>query len=63
MHLRYIGQVEVDQCPECQGVFLDRGELRALRGGVERSSFELSDDGDEGFIIYTPEGLSDHLKQ
>ena len=33
--------VEIDYCPQCRGVWLDRGELDKL---IERSKPEMSDD-------------------
>lgn len=45
--------VTIDQCAECRGIFLDRGELEALldandayyrRGGGEREAEEEDDD-------------------
>lgn len=34
--------IEIDYCPECRGVWLDRGELDKI---VARSANELSSDG------------------
>ncbi len=58
MVLRYFGNVEVDQCPKCLGVFLDRGELRALAGEAA-GSFQRTES--EEALIYTPHGLTDHV--
>lgn len=33
--------IEIDYCPQCRGVWLDRGELDKI---IERSASELSDD-------------------
>lgn len=30
--------IVVDRCPDCQGVWLDGGELERLKGGVEASA-------------------------
>ncbi|MBL8230504.1 MAG: zf-TFIIB domain-containing protein [Bryobacterales bacterium] len=38
--------VEIDHCPRCRGVWLDRGELEKL---IERSSAGAHDDGDDAF--------------
>jgi hypothetical protein len=35
--------VEVDYCPKCRGVWLDRGELDKI---LERTLAEMNDDGD-----------------
>jgi Zn-finger nucleic acid-binding protein len=32
----YEGDVEIDQCPSCAGMFLDKGELEAIQAKVER---------------------------
>lgn len=57
-----IGNVEVDQCPECMGIFLDRGELQALRG-VEPSSYTHDKkEREEHLLLYTPHGLTGHLR-
>lgn len=61
MENKWIGKVEVDQCPECLGVFLDRGELKAI-SGIERSSYQHERDS-QPTLIYTPHGLTDHLKK
>ncbi len=61
MELRYIGHVEVDQCPACLGIFLDRGELKELQG-EELSSFTKQNSPARTSLIYTPHGLSDHIK-
>jgi hypothetical protein len=58
MEVRTIGNLQIDQCPKCEGVFLDRGELRIL-SGVEDSFFQTEN---HKFLIYTPHGLSDNVK-
>lgn len=35
--------VEIDYCPQCRGIWLDRGELEKL---IERSASEFHDDQD-----------------
>ncbi|MCR9142164.1 MAG: zf-TFIIB domain-containing protein [bacterium] len=65
MALERIGRVEVDRCPKCRGIFLDRGELEQL-SGKKHSSYVVSDpaagNDDPDFLIYTPHGLSDHVR-
>ena len=36
--------IEIDYCPECRGIWLDRGELDKI---VQRAQKDLSDDDDE----------------
>lgn len=62
MQKRYVGQVEIDECPDCLGIFLDRGELRAM-GYEEKSSYIKTRNSRKEALIYTPEGLSDHLRE
>lgn len=38
--------VEIDYCPECRGVWLDRGELDKI---IERSSLSVSSPHSEGY--------------
>ncbi len=38
--------VEIDYCPECRGVWLDRGELDKI---IDRSSQNFKDDPDDNF--------------
>lgn len=61
MKVKNFGPVEVDQCERCGGVFLDRGELKELTGR-NFSSFESSRKADAGALIYTPHGLTDHIR-
>ena len=60
MNREMIGGVEIDKCPSCAGVFLDKGELAVL----SKSRFEPTqgDAAGQEFLIYTPHGLSHHLK-
>lgn len=39
----YCSQIEVDVCIECQGIWLERGELQALEVFFERARSETSD--------------------
>lgn len=57
MEIRQMGPVEIDVCPSCKGVFLDRGELQALTGYDLKTGQKLEDDSH--YIIYTPKGLED----
>jgi len=43
--------VEIDYCPKCRGVWLDRGELDRIieRALSERRSGDLGDRKDEGY--------------
>lgn len=59
MVLEYIGNVEVDRCPDCRGIFLDKGELQQIKGR-DYSSFKRSEPDHEA-LIYTPHGLTDHV--
>ncbi len=63
MDIQYIGKIQVDQCPQCNGVFLDRGELKALRAAsLSTYKIDRTKREDDEFLIYTPDGLSDHLR-
>ncbi len=39
----YASQIMVDSCPQCGGVWLDKGEIQALEIFFERSRFEARD--------------------
>jgi Zn-finger nucleic acid-binding protein len=43
--------VEIDYCPECRGVWLDRGELDKI---VERSQIELGGSGGGAAVVTAP---------
>jgi len=45
--------VEVDHCPRCRGVWLDRGELDKLieRAGIGAYRRDHDDDDDDGFLV------------
>ena len=60
MDLKYIGQVEIDQCPRCQGIFLDKGELKQIKGR-DFSTYEHRG-AEHEHLVYTPHGLSDHVR-
>ena len=59
MRIEYIGKVEIDRCPDCRGIFLDKGELQRIKGR-DYSRYEKAD-GDHESLIYTPHGLTDHV--
>jgi len=40
-------QIEIDYCPSCRGVWLDKGELDKMLGMEQHSSYDRSDG--EGF--------------
>ncbi|MES0873662.1 zf-TFIIB domain-containing protein [Sinimarinibacterium thermocellulolyticum] len=40
--------IEIDYCPECRGVWLDRGELDKLIERADRAAGERPRDGDPG---------------
>jgi len=41
--------IEIDYCPQCRGVWLDRGELdRLIERASERTPYEAGDKRDEG---------------
>lgn len=58
MELQEMGAVEIDVCPTCGGVFLDRGELQTLTGYDLKTGQALEDDSH--YILYTPRGLKDY---
>ena len=41
MNKRVINNVVIDQCPQCAGIWLDKGELELLRKGNEESGMEF----------------------
>jgi len=47
-----ISQVEIDECPKCKGIFLDKGELQEILGAD--IDIELKD---KPIVIYSPHGL------
>ena len=66
MGKKMTGGVELDECPTCGGIFLDRGELKII-SGQDFSSYESASSGhgtasEKPFLIYTPHGLSEHIK-
>ena len=42
--------IEIDYCPKCRGVWLDRGELQALEVFAERFRAEERKDARRGFF-------------
>jgi len=49
-------QVEIDECPECAGIWLDAGEL-----GIIRSQFESEDERKRAATAYFEEVFGDDL--
>jgi len=47
-----ISQVEIDECPKCKGIFLDKGELQEILG----ADIEI-EHKDKPIVIYSPHGL------
>lgn len=37
LEARKVAQVEVDECPQCQGMWLDKGEMEALSQGEQQT--------------------------
>jgi len=60
MDRKILGSSEIDQCPRCAGIFLDKGELQEI-SGFDFSSYERASSGDEA-LIYTPHGLTGRLR-
>lgn len=44
--------IEIDICPKCKGIFLDKGELKEIIG----FELELFNQNPKEFLIYTPYG-------
>jgi uncharacterized protein len=49
--------IEIDYCPQCRGVWLDRGELDKL---IERGSHDDDDDHDDDRRRDRDQGSSDY---
>ena len=62
MQREFIGRVEIDRCPACGGIFLDRGELELLSHSNPSSYQPAGSDNSGEFIVYTPHGLSNHVR-
>jgi Zn-finger nucleic acid-binding protein len=62
MRTESLKSVEIDRCPGCGGVFLDRGELQAIFGRDFSSYAPGADEHERPYVIYTPHGLSDHVR-
>ncbi len=66
MRLERVGELEIDRCPDCGGIFLDRGELEALSGS-DPSTYVPREPGDRQkqsreFFVYTPHGMSKSVR-
>ncbi len=48
--------VQIDICPRCRGVWLDRGELEKLLGSVRRAEAEYERDHEESYRSPHPPG-------
>ncbi len=48
-----VSQVEIDECPKCKGIFLDKGELQEIMG--TNIEIQLKD---KPIVIYSPHGLN-----
>lgn len=47
-----LSSIEIDECPSCKGIFLDKGELQELMG------YDIKTINDEDpIMIYTPHGF------
>ncbi|MFN3605278.1 MAG: zf-TFIIB domain-containing protein [Leptonema sp. (in: bacteria)] len=44
--------IEIDICPKCKGIFLDKGELKEITG----YELEIQKSSKNDFLIYTPSG-------
>lgn len=60
MQIVNFDRVEIDQCPHCGGIFLDKGELKAITH-FELSSYEPGIP-EKKILIYTPHGMTDHVR-
>ena len=60
MDLVYVHDVEIDRCPDCLGVFLDKGELEAVSG--HDFSQYVKGRHDKRVLVYTPHGLTNHVR-
>lgn len=49
LNIRYHQNVEVDTCPKCRGVWLDRGELDKI---IARTALDQVDLGEEEYASY-----------
>lgn len=62
MQREFIGKVEIDRCPVCGGIFLDRGELETISHQNPSSYTPAQKSDHREYIVYTPHGLSDHVR-
>lgn len=54
LHITERQGVEIDYCPQCRGVWLDRGELDKI---IERNTTERSQPG------YIPQSIPEHRRE
>lgn len=62
MRTESLKAVDIDRCPACGGVFLDRGELQAIFGREFSSYASGVDEHERPYVIYTPHGLSNRVR-
>jgi Zn-finger nucleic acid-binding protein len=57
--------VEIDYCPTCRGVWLDRGDLDRIieRAVLERRSGDLADRKDESYERHEEKGQYGHHRK
>jgi Zn-finger nucleic acid-binding protein len=48
-----LSKVEIDECPKCKGIFLDKGELQEIMGIDIKISQK-----NKAFIVYSPKGIN-----
>lgn len=68
MNREYISQIEIDRCPGCGGIFLDKGELDLIHPGghssyAPQSGQAKAPNPDRPFLIYSPHGLTNKLRE
>ncbi len=54
LEMKQLNEVEVEQCPNCQGVWLDVGELRRLRRQKNTAYSPASDEARRYDVISAP---------
>ncbi|GIX41446.1 MAG: hypothetical protein KatS3mg129_1179 [Leptospiraceae bacterium] len=48
-----LSKIEIDECPKCKGIFLDKGELQEIMGiEIDFSQHK------EPLVIYSPKGIN-----
>jgi uncharacterized protein len=63
MFIALKGDIEIDHCPNCQGIWLDKGELEKIIGAIGEyysnkknyeADYEAYDYGDPEFNVHHP---------